>query len=167
MKKLLLLIVGLCFVANMQTSALAEDSPEYPIMPISSVEEVVSNVTCNKELRRDYLFIRLNLTQEQIVKADKLRTQNIEKVQPLIKSLEDKMQEGKMVKFSRMAVRMQEEKLAQIDKDIIKIRKKIYSVQKHNLDKFENMLDKQQRKSFKQFERNCSKMILPCSCIML
>ena len=60
---------------------------------------------------------RLGLTEEQKNKAKEIRIQGHEKIKPVIEEIKAKKQEAKMVKMSRIAVQVQEERLSNIDED--------------------------------------------------
>ena len=74
-------------------------------------------------------------------------------MKPVIDEIKAKKQEAKMIKLSRMAVQMQEEKLAEIDKELKVLEKKAHEIRKQNMKDFESILTREQRKILKQMKQ--------------
>ena len=72
---------------------------------------------------------------------------------PSKEEIKAKKQEARMVKMSRIAVQMQEEKLAQIDKELAVLEKKANEIRKQNMKDFEAILTKDQKKILKNMKK--------------
>lgn len=108
----------------------------------------------NMRIEREKAFEkRLGLTEEQKAKAKEIRIKGHEKIKPVIEEIKSKKQEAKMIKMSRMAVQMQEEKLAILDKEIKTLEKKAHDIRKANMKEFESMLTLKQRRILKQMKK--------------
>ena len=64
-----------------------------------------------------------------------------------------KKQEAKMIKMSRIAVQVQEERLDKIDKELKVLEKKAHDIRKANMKEFESILTRQQKKILKQMKK--------------
>lgn len=103
---------------------------------------------------RDMAFEkRLNLTEVQKLKAREIRKSGHEKLEPVIKEIRNKKQEAEMVRRSRMAVQMQEEKLAVIDAELKVLDKKAKAIRKANMKEFESILTWQQKRILKDMKK--------------
>ena len=69
-----------------------------------------------------------------------------EALKPVMEEIKAKKQEAEMIRRSRMAVRMQEEKLTEIDAELAVLEKKANEIRKANMKEFESILTKQQKK---------------------
>ena len=96
---------------------------------------------------------RLGLTEEQKIKAKEIRKQGHDKIKPVIEQIIAKKQEAKMVKMSRIAVQIQEERLDAIDKELKILEKKAHDIRKANMKEFESILTKEQKKILKQMKK--------------
>lgn len=74
-------------------------------------------------------------------------------MKPVLEEIKAKKQEARMVKMSRIAVQMQEEKLAQIDKELAVLEKKANEIRKQNMKDFEAILTKDQKKILKNMKK--------------
>ena len=96
---------------------------------------------------------RLGLTEEQKIKAKEIRIQGHEKIKPVIEQIIAKKQEAKMVKMSRIAVQVQEERLNAIDAELKVLEKKVHDIRKANMKEFESILTKEQKRILKQMKK--------------
>jgi len=96
---------------------------------------------------------RLGLTEEQKIKAKEIRIKGHEKMKPVMEEIKAKRQEAKMVKMSRVAIQVQEERLAVIDAELKVLEKKAHDIRKSNMKEFESILTKEQRKILKQMKK--------------
>lgn len=96
---------------------------------------------------------RLGLSDEQKIKAREIRERGHEKLRPVIEEIKSKKQEEKMIKMSRMAVQMQEEKLEVIDKELRLLEKRAHDIRKDNMKEFESILTRQQKKTLKDMKK--------------
>ena len=96
------------------------------------------------QMRREFEQ-RLNLTDKQKEKAKQLHKQGREQIQPVIMQIEVKRQEIETVKLSRISVKMQEEKIAQLNAEIKELEKQAQEIRKKNSQEFEKLLNKKQR----------------------
>ncbi len=86
------------------------------------------------QMRREFEQ-RLNLTDKQKEKAKQLHKQGREQIQPVIMQIEVKRQEIETVKLSRISVKMQEEKIAQLNAEIKELEKQVNKKQRAELEK--------------------------------
>lgn len=97
---------------------------------------------------------KLGLTEEQKIQAKEIRMRGHVKMRPVMEQIFLKKQEAKMVKMSRMAVQMQEERLSAIDAELRVLEKKARSLRLENLKEFESILTKEQKKILKQMKKD-------------
>ena len=108
----------------------------------------------NRHKAREAAFEqKLGLTEAQKIKAKELRVQGREKMKPIVEQIKAKKQEAKMVKLSRISVEMQEEKLAQIDKELSVLEKKANEIRKQNMKAFESILTREQKKILRNMKK--------------
>lgn len=145
MKKLALMMCALCILAGTGLSVnAAEDVTQKP-----AKEEIIQQ----RKAREAAFEQKLGLTEAQKAKAKELRIKGRERMKPVIDEIKSKKQEAKMIKLSRMAVQMQEEKLAEIDKELKVLEKKAHEIRKQNMKDFESILTREQRKILKQMKQ--------------
>ncbi|MCM1339117.1 MAG: hypothetical protein NC191_05555 [Muribaculaceae bacterium] len=99
----------------------------------------------NREQMRKEFEQRLNLTDKQKEKAKQLHQQGREEIRPVIMKIEVKRQEIETIKLSRMADRMQQEKIAEINAEIKELEKQAQEIRKKNTQEFEKLLNKKQK----------------------
>ena len=146
MKKILTMM---CVLVMSTVVANAADNVKTP-----NTTGIVQQKMVEKKTYRDNAFERrLELTEVQKLKARQIRQSGHEKLFPLIEQVKSKKQEAEMIRRSRMAVQMQEEKLAVIDNELRVLEKQINDVKKANMKEFESILTKQQRKTLKQMKK--------------
>lgn len=143
MKKFLILIAVVCMSF---IDVNAADS--------SNTVSEVQKKSVNVRLQREAAFEkRLNLTEEQKAKAKDIRVKGHEKLKPVIEEIKAKKQEAKMVKMSRIAVQVQEERLDAIDKELKVLEKRAHDLRKQNMKEFESILTRDQKKTLKQMKK--------------
>ena len=141
MKKILVLLAIFFISASFVSAAEpVKQSPERP------------NFADVKAQREKAFEKRLGLTEEQKMKAREIRIQGHDKIKPVIEQIIAKKQEAKMVKMSRIAVQVQEERLNAIDKELKVLEKKAHDIKKANMKEFESILTKEQKKILKQMK---------------
>ena len=96
---------------------------------------------------------RLKLTDEQKAKAKELRLKGHEQMEPIIAKIKDLKQEKDMVLKSRMAVQMQQEKIAEIDAQIKDLKKQARELRIQNMKEFESILCHQQKKELQKMKK--------------
>jgi len=96
---------------------------------------------------------RLNLTEEQKIKAKEIRVNGHKKIKPVVEKIIAKKQEAKMVKMSRISVQLQEERLKIIDKEIKALEKEAHKIRNANMKEFESILTYEQKKILKQMKK--------------
>ena len=96
---------------------------------------------------------RLNLTEEQKIKAKEIRIKGHEKIKPVMEEIKAKKQEARMVKMSRIAVEVQEERLTKIDAELKVLEKKAHDIKNANMKEFESILTRAQKKELKQMKK--------------
>lgn len=143
MKKLLVLLT-LCTISLAQVNA-TETTTQKPLTEKQKQELRIQRVQAFEK--------RLSLTEEQKVKAKELRIKGHEKIKPVMDEIIAKKQEAKMIKMSRIAVQVQEERLDKIDKELKVLEKKAHDIRKANMKEFESILTRQQKKILKQMKK--------------
>lgn len=117
-----------------------------------SIKEPQQKVNMKKQ-RENAFEKRLGLTDEQKIKAREIRVKGHESLKPVIEEIIAKKQEAKMVKMSRIAVQVQEERLAEIDAQLKVLEKKAQTIRKQNMKEFESILTRDQKKILKQMKK--------------
>lgn len=144
MKKLLVLMSVLCL------SITAVNAAEQA----QAVQNQQVQKQINQRIARENAFERrLELTELQKLKAREIRKTGHEKLKPVIEEIQSKKQEAEMIRRSRMAVQMQEEKLTVIDAELKVLEKKANSIRKSNMKEFESILTRQQKNTLKQMKK--------------
>ena len=143
MKKLLVLF---CLVV---LSVTAVNATEQPKMSQDAVKKMMV-----AKAHRDYAFEKkLELTEVQKLKAREIRKTGHEKLKPILDEIRAKKQEAEMIRRSRMAVQMQEEKLAVIDAELKVLEKKANNIRRSNMKDFESILTRNQKKILKEMKK--------------
>ena len=163
MKKLSILMCAVCMVLSSANAAeqtqAANDDVKVMECPAAKTNEGVRTPSVREEMIRlkkakEAAFEqKLGLTEEQKIKAKEVRLEGHKQMRPIVEQIYNKKQEAKMIKLSRMAVEMQEEKLAAIDKEISDLEKQADKIRKQNMKQFESILTKDQRKILKQMKK--------------
>ena len=165
MKKLAILMCAMCVAVSAANAAetsqttTAVTTETKPAVETPKTNEGIQQPTVREELikmkkAREAAFEqKLGLTDEQKIKAKEIRLEGHKKMKPIVEQIFAKKQEAKMVKMSRMAVQMQEEKLAVIDKEIADLEKQANEIRKQNMKQFESILTRDQRKILKQMKK--------------
>lgn len=130
MKKLFSLLLFATLIMGYNT-ALAETTP-----PVQSIP--------TKEQMKQKFEQRLNLTDKQKEKAKAIHQKGREQMKPIITQIEEKRNEIEAVKRSRMADRMQQERIAELLQEIKDLEKKAREIRKANSQEFEKILTKKQ-----------------------
>ena len=136
MKKLAIMMCTACILAG--SGVIAAETTGAP-------NEGIKNPPSKEEI--------MNRRKAQKIKARELRIQGRQKMKPVLEEIKAKKQEARMVKMSRIAVQMQEEKLAQIDKELAVLEKKANEIRKQNMKDFEAILTKDQKKILKNMKK--------------
>lgn len=142
MKKILVLLTMFCISASF---VVADEQIKQPNKKPNFAEV--------KAQREKAFEKRLGLTEEQKVKAREIRIKGHENIKPVIEQIIAKKQEAKMVKMSRIAVQVQEERLEAIDEELKVLEKKAHDIRKANMKEFESILTKEQKKILKQMKK--------------
>ena len=136
------------FSAGTYAGAMPETVPDVPV-----VKHPVKHEQPDFK-RKNFAFEkRLGLTETQKIQAREIRLKGHEKLKPVLEEINNKKQEAKMVKLSRIAVRVQEEKLAVLDKEIASLERKANEIRKANMKEFESILTRDQKKILKQMKK--------------
>ena len=144
MKKLLVLLSVICLGV---TTANAVEQ----VKPTSN--QMAQKYIVMKEQRERAFERRLELTEVQKLKAREIRKNGHEKLKPVLDEIKSKKQEAEMIRRSRMAVQMQEEKLAVVDAELKVLEKKANSIRKSNMKDFESILTRQQKRTLKEMKK--------------
>ncbi len=96
---------------------------------------------------------RLKLTDEQKAKAKEIRQKGHEELKPIMDKIQEKRQEIKAVKLSRMAQRAQEERIAELRKEIMALKRHAHEIRMKNMQEFESILTKKQLKELNKMKK--------------
>ena len=144
MKKLFVLLSILCLTTI--TSQATEQN-----LPATQEE---TKIQAQGKFHRENAFERrLELTEVQKLKAKQIRQNGHEKLYPIMVDIKMKKHEAEMIRRSRMAVQMQEEQLAAIDKDLKVLEKKAQTIRKANMKEFESILTFKQKRILNQMKK--------------
>ena len=144
MKKNIFLVTFIFLISSI--SVLATEAVTKP-----ALNNIKPNIVSHRE-REKAFESRLKLTEEQKIKAKEIRISGHEKIKPVIEQIISKKQEAKMVKMSRIAVEVQEERLKVIDAELKVLEKKAHNIRKANMKEFESILTREQKKILKQMK---------------
>lgn len=148
MKKLVILACTLCL---MSTAVFAAENnfpkPDHKNPP--SKEEIMKI----RKAREAAFEQKLGLTEAQKAKAKELRIKGHKEMKPIIDEIKNKKKEAEMVKMSRIAGWVQEERLNALDKDIKNLEKKANAIRKKNMKEFESILTKDQKKILEEMKK--------------
>lgn len=147
MKKLLILTLAVVCTQMFATTFAAPI--EQPDKNRPSHEQMMEK----RKAREAAFEQKLGLTEAQKVQAKELRIKGREKMKPVIEEIKAKKQEAEAVKRSRIAVQMQEEKLAVIDAELKVLEKKANEIRKQNMKDFESILTAKQKRILKQMKK--------------
>lgn len=159
MKKTLLLASLLAFAVSTQCFA-AETAPVEPAKSVSAAEQQapadVQRPTrkMNPEMAKKKAEFdkRLNLTDEQKAKAKEIRENGRKQMEPIMEQIKAKHQEIKVIRMSRIAVEMQEEKIAAVKAELRDLNKKAHEIRMQNMKEFESILTDKQLKELKKMK---------------
>lgn len=115
---------------------------------------------------------RLKLTEEQKELAKQIRMKGHEEMKPLMDKMRALKQEKEVVLHTRIAVQMQQERIAEIDAKIKDLRKQAHELRVKNMKEFEAILTDKQKKELKKmkeegrknFEKAKNKCKKACKC---
>ena len=143
------ILTMMCVIAMSITAVNATEIAKTP-----NQTGAVQQRTMEKRIQRDNAFERrLELTEVQKLKARQIRQSGHEKLAPVFEQIKAKKQEAEMIRRSRMAVQMQEEKLTVIDNELRVLEKQANEIRKANMREFESILTRQQKKTLKQMKK--------------
>lgn len=150
MKKILLCltIFGLLF-ASAQTFALAEESTETNVQNVN-----ISIKNSNFENAKIQIMEELNLSKGQQKKAEKIYTKAKEKIVVLNNKINEKQQEARAIKLSRIDTRTQLERLIKINNEIDILYQTRDKIHNGAMKKFDNILNRNQIKIWNDLKLN-------------
>ena len=144
MKKAFSLLLLASILTISGTTVYAVEKPEAQNVE-QKQEQINKTEHPSKEEMRKQFEQRLNLSDKQKEKAKTIHQQGREEIAPIMTQIKQKHQEIEMVKMSRMAVKMQEEKIAQLTSEIQALEKQAHEIRKKNSKEFEKILNKKQK----------------------
>ena len=148
MKKLLVMLFAMCITTTFATAT------EQPVAArAEKKQEIQAKHEAMRKHRENAFEQRLGLTEVQKLKAREIRMRGHEKISPVINSIRFKKHEAEMIRRSRMAVQMQEEKLAEIDKELAELEKKAQVIRRENMKEFESILTWKQKRILKEMKK--------------
>lgn len=96
---------------------------------------------------------RLKLTDKQKEQAKQIRIKGHEQMKPVMEQIKAKHQEADAVRKSRIAPKMQEEKLQKINMELRELRKQAHEIRTQNMKEFESILTKKQKKELEKMKK--------------
>lgn len=144
MKKVLL-VLGLLILSQNFVQA------ETPVN--NAVKPEQPTVVTLRQHRENPFEIRLGLTEQQKMQAREIRYKGHENIYPVYNQIRMLKQEAQMVKNSRIAVEVQEERLAKIDKELKQLEKQAHKIKRENMKEFESILTRAQKNTLKQMKQ--------------
>ena len=96
---------------------------------------------------------RLKLTDKQKEQAKELRLKGHEQMKPIMEQIKAKHQEAEMVRRSKIAPQMQQEKLETINMELKELRKQAHDIRMQNMKDFEAILTKKQLKELEKMKQ--------------
>lgn len=126
----IILMATILFLGSYHNIALADSSPNY---------------RPSKEQMKQDFEKRLNLTEKQKEQAKAIHEKGKEQIKPIFEEIQLKKQEIEAVKRSRIAPKMQQEKIAKLENEITELRKQAREIRKQNTKEFEKILNKKQK----------------------
>ena len=147
MKKLVILACALCLMSTAVFAGKEFKRPDYKNPP--SREEMIKM----RKAREAAFEQKLGLTEAQKAKAKEIRQKGHKEMKPIMDKIKDKRKEAEMVKMSRIAGWVQEERLNAIYKDIRNLEKKANVIRKKNMKEFESILTKDQKKILEDMKK--------------
>ncbi len=150
MKKTLIMMCALCILSS---CAIAADTANTGVNEgIKKDRPSKEEMMKIKKAREAAFEQKLGLTEEQKAEARELRIKAHQQMKPIMEQIFAKKKEAEMVKLSRIATWAQEEKLAELDKEIQELEKQANVIRKKNMKEFESILTRDQRKILKQMK---------------
>ena len=161
MKKMFILSAILCFLTTTSQATEAQKivrpNATQKFIQEQKVEKNIQQKADFEKMKRkhDMMFEqKLKLTEVQKLKARNIRKQGHEALEPIMNEIRNKKQEAEMVRRSRIAVQVQEERLTAIDKELAILEKKANEIRKNNMKEFESILTKEQKKNLKEMKKD-------------
>ena len=152
MKKLAILTCALCVFAA-TANAAEELKPVSKDIKRPAVQRPNCDIAKVKRAHEAAFEQKLGLTEVQKLKARELRKAGHEKMKHVMDELRAKKQEAAKIRNSNLTVAEQEAQLTVIDKDIAALEKKAAEIRKQNMQDFESILTKDQRKTLKEMKK--------------
>lgn len=145
MKKIICLVVmGLFFAAAPVSIVFADENPKADIVILNP----------NFETAKDQISEELNLSDKQQKKADKIYINAKEKITVLNKQINEKQQEARAIKLSRIDTRVQLEKLIKINNEVGILYQTRDKIHNNAMRKFDSLLNKNQIKIWNDMKLN-------------
>lgn len=148
MKKLAIMLCAMTVLAGYAAAAETQNVPPERKQPPS--KEQLKQFKKAHEAAFDK---KLGLTEVQKLKARELRKEGHAKMEPVMKQIFAKKQEAEAIRNSKISVQAQEEKLAQIDKDLAELKKQADQIRKQNMKDFESILTREQKSTLKKMKK--------------
>lgn len=166
------LILASVMVLTMSTVFAAEAT----VVPAVKLQPAIEGKQPPKpDMKRHNEFEqRLKLSDIQKQKAKEIRIKGHEEMKPIIDQIRAKKKEIETVKLTRIAPQMQDEKIAKLKGEIQELKKQARELRKKNMDEFEAILTRTQKKELekmkkegrKRFEENRKNHPEKCKCPM-
>ena len=144
MKKMFSLLLLASVLTLSSTSVYAQKTEEAKTDATQQQEVEKTEVPTKEEMKKQFEQ-RLNLSDKQKEKAKAIHNQGREEMKPIMIQIQQKHKEIEMVKLSRMAEKMQQEKIAQLTTEIQALEKQAHEIRKKNSKEFERILNKKQK----------------------
>ena len=136
--------MGLFFAAAPVSVVFADENPKADIVILNP----------NFETAKDQISEELNLSDKQQKKADKIYINAKEKITVLNKQINEKQQEARAIKLSRIDTRVQLEKLIKINNEVGILYQTRDKIHNNAMRKFDSLLNKNQIKIWNDMKLN-------------
>ena len=148
------LILASLLALTISPAVMAQEAADTTKTEPAVKQECPQKPTCEKRKKAELEFEkRLKLTDEQIQKAKENRMKARKEMQPIKEQIKQKYGEIDAVKRSRMAVEMQNEKIAALKSEIRELKKQMHEIQIKNMKDFEALLTEKQLKELNKIKK--------------
>ena len=148
------LILASLLALTISSAVMAQEAADTAKAEPAVKQECQQKPVCEKrEKAKNEFEKRLKLTDEQIQKAKENRMKARKEMQPIKEQIKQKYGEIEAVKRSRIAVEMQNEKIAALKSEIRDLKKQIHEIQIKNMKDFEALLTEKQIKELNKIKK--------------
>lgn len=148
MKKTLLIA---CLLLATSSMSFAAENVQGKVPANCQIKQPVQNV--QRPPKKPNLEQRLNLTEEQKIKAKANREAGFKEIKPIMDNLKSKKEQKRMLMKNQNPTVKEVEKLEQLNNDINKLEKQAREIRIKNAKQFEAILTPEQKEEFNKMKR--------------